>query len=149
MIAAVMEPSSPPQILKSWCQHAYREYNKVADGLAIYGIVNGSDMLFNQSIGKIKPKRVLCHFDGGFRKGVAASGVVIQVCFGDDIFIEVLRISVRIGNNHESSSLDAELYAAQTAIIATIQIINNGFITVSDNNKNRSMDFINFDGKST
>ena len=81
---------------------------------------------------------------------MAASGVVIQVCFGDDIFIEVLRISVRIGNNHESSSLDAELYAAQTAIIATIQIINHGFITVNDDNTNKmSMDFVNFDGKST
>ena len=73
----------------------------------------------------------------------------MQVCFGDDIFIEVLRISVRIGNCQESTSLDAELYVAQTAIIATLQIIENGFINASEDNKNMLMDFVNFDGRST
>ena len=111
--------------------------------------MNGSDILLNQSIGKLNLKRVLCHFDGGFRKGVTASGVVIQVCFGDDLFIEVWRISIRLGTNHESSSLDAELFGAQTAIFATLQIIKHGFINICDEDKNKMpIDFVNFDGKS-
>ena len=73
----------------------------------------------------------------------------MQVCFGDDIFIEVLRNSRRIGNNNESSSMNDELYAAQTAIIATIKIIKHDCITLSDDYDNTaSMDFVNFDGRS-
>ena len=96
-------------------------------------------------LGRSNPKE-FCHFDGCFRKGVAASGEVMQVCFGDDFFfIEILIISVRIGNCHESTSLDADPYAAQTAIIATLQIIENNF---REDNKHTLMDFVNFDGRS-
>ena len=67
------------------------------------------------------------------QNGVTASGGVIQICCNDNHFFDVLRLSIRLGTKYESSSLDAELFAAQTAVCATLQLLRTGDIVLEDN----------------
>ena len=119
--------------------HIYREYNKVAGGLATIGLFSFSASVFSDfSPRHFQHLRV--YFDGGFRHGLAGGGVHLQVAQHVDdeeeeeeedlVLSDVWRAALKIP--FPSSSLCADFYAAVEALTAAYSFIEFGHINLHE-----------------
>ena len=77
------------------------------------------------------------HFDGGYRDSIAACGFVISGSFEmpeqEKSWIDLLRVSLQIDPRYASTSIHAELFGCQAAVIALISVIATGNVELAGN----------------
>jgi len=123
-----------------FCSHVLRKFNTMADALATVG--QAKTFLWHHDLSNIKYYKCFeVHFDGGFCPimGVSSCGVTVHGSFDlpthgrVTVWHCLIRMSFKIDDSWNSSSLHAELFGAQVAILIVVSLIAYGCVRFDGN----------------